>query len=184
MPTIMSHAIIPLTAAVSINAVIPVSNSKTKKALPTSITITGMMLSMLPDADVVGFALGINYSDTWGHRGASHAILFAAIVAGMIVALLRPERWKLMFVFLVFSMASHGLLDTLTNGGLGAALFWPFDETRYFAPFTPIEVSPIGRNFFSERGLMTLWSELKWIWLPAFIIYAMAYLLGNKSRIK
>jgi hypothetical protein len=30
--------------------------------------------------------------------------------------------------------ASHAGLDTLTGSGLGCALFWPFDLTRYFAP--------------------------------------------------
>src|ERR1043165_3995709 len=26
-------------------------------------------LSLLPDADVFGFRLGVHYEDTWGHRG-------------------------------------------------------------------------------------------------------------------
>jgi len=180
MPTIMSHAIIPLTVALTMNNVSRTSSPRITK----SMIFTGMALAMLPDADVVGFAFGIDYGGVLGHRGASHALLVAAIMAGLITAFMQPTYWKTIFCFLFLSMASHGILDSFTNGGLGAALYWPFDETRYFAPFTPIEVSPIGRNFFSERGLITLWSELKWIWLPAFIIYALAYLLGNKRRIK
>ena len=31
-------------------------------------------LSLLPDADVVGFALGVQYGDPWGHRGATHSL--------------------------------------------------------------------------------------------------------------
>ena len=50
-------------------------------------------------------------------------------------------------------MASHALLDTLTDGGLGCALFWPFDLTRYFAPWTPLPVSPIGLGYLSPYGL-------------------------------
>ena len=34
-------------------------------------------LAMLPDADVVAFKLGIPYGATWGHRGASHSLVFA-----------------------------------------------------------------------------------------------------------
>ena len=51
-------------------------------------------------------------------------------------------------------VASHPLLDTLTNGGLGCALFWPFDRTRYFAPWHPIPVAPIGLAFFSVYGML------------------------------
>src|SRR5262245_62425304 len=57
-------------------------------------------------------------------------------------------------------LASHGLLDTLTDGGLGAALFWPFDLTRYFAPWRPIPVSPIGLAFLSPYGLSVAATEL------------------------
>ncbi|MHC4444672.1 MAG: hypothetical protein ACYTF1_17650 [Planctomycetota bacterium] len=40
--------------------------------------------------------------------------------------------------------ASHGLLYALTDGGLGIALLSPFDTTRYFFGWIPIQVSPIG----------------------------------------
>ena len=35
-------------------------------------------LAMLPDLDVIGFALGVHYGDPWGHRGAAHSLLMAA----------------------------------------------------------------------------------------------------------
>ena len=57
-------------------------------------------------------------------------------------------------------LVSHPLFDTLTNGGLGCALFWPFDNTRYFAPWTPIPVSPIGLAYFSPYGLMVAITEI------------------------
>jgi inner membrane protein len=66
--------------------------------------------------------------------------------------------------------ASHGLLDMFTNGGSGVALFAPFDVTRYRFPWTPIEVSPIGMRFFSERGLETFESEFVWVWIPAILL--------------
>jgi inner membrane protein len=42
--------------------------------------VTWSALSMLPDADVIGFSLGVRYEDTWGHRGATHSFAFAVIV--------------------------------------------------------------------------------------------------------
>ena len=38
-------------------------------------------LSLLPDADVLGFPLGVHYEDPWGHRGATHSLVFALGVA-------------------------------------------------------------------------------------------------------
>jgi len=55
----------------------------------------------------------------------------------------------------------------MTNGGLGIAFFWPFTDTRYFLPWQPIEVSPIGAaRFLNQRGLEVLQSELIWVVLP------------------
>jgi inner membrane protein len=83
---------------------------------------------------------------------------------------LRLDNWKLIFAFLFISMASHGVLDAFTSGGLGPALFWPFDDTRYFAPISPIRVSPIGAGFFSARGVAVLFSEALWVWMPAALM--------------
>jgi len=72
--------------------------------------------------------------------------------------------------------ASHGMFDALTNGGRGIAFFAPFSNHRYFFPWRPIQVSPIGVGFFSARGLLALASESLWIWLPSAIIAASARL--------
>ena len=57
-------------------------------------------------------------------------------------------------------LVSHALLDTLTDGGLGCALLWPFDLTRYFAPWNPIPVAPIGWSFLSVYGLGVALTEM------------------------
>ena len=62
------------------------------------------------------------------------------------------------------------ILDSMRNGGLGVAFFAPFENSRYFLPWRPIEVSPIGvRAFFTPRGLTVLQSEFLWIWIPSVI---------------
>src|SRR3954470_5258184 len=50
-------------------------------------------LSLLPDADVFGFRLGVHYEDPWGHRGATHSFAFALVVA--IVALVVAKAARL-----------------------------------------------------------------------------------------
>ncbi len=160
MPTIMTHAIVPLAIAVAAGPA----------RISPKLAAAGAVLAILPDADVIGFAVGIDYADPWGHRGASHAVAFAALIAGLLTVLWREARSFGAFLFLTLAMASHGLLDTLTDGGLGAALWWPFDDARIFAAATPIRVSPIGADFFSARGLETLVSEILWVWVPCMLL--------------
>jgi inner membrane protein len=172
MPTIMTHAAVPLAAGFALGPT----------RVPRSVVVIGVMLAMLPDIDTVSFLLGIDYADPFGHRGASHSLFAAGVIALTATALLRLSQWRATFAFLFASMASHGLLDALTSGGLGPALLWPFEPDRLFARFRPIRVSPIGGGFFSMRGLVVLLSEAQWVWLPAISAAVMLrWLLPNKT---
>jgi inner membrane protein len=132
----------------------------------------GAFCSVLPDLDVIGFPLGIQYGDLWGHRGMTHSVLFAALLAGVLVALWYRGKPAIamagFYLYFFFCTASHGVLDAVTDGGLGVAFFSPFDTTRYFFPIRPVLVSPIGiTEFFSTYGIRILASEAIWIWLPS-----------------
>ncbi len=86
------------------------------------------------------------------------------------------------FVFLFACAASHGILDGLTDGGLGVAYFAPFSNERYFLPWRPIRVSPISvTGFFDARGLHVLASEIVWIWLPCAALAIAARLLRRAA---
>ena len=138
----------------------------------------GALCSTVPDLDVIGFPFGIQYGDVWGHRGLTHSVVFAALLAGSLVAVwyrAKPAAAMTgLFLYFFLCTASHGVLDALTNGGLGVAFFSPFDTTRYFFPVRPVLVSPIGvSEFFSAYGVQVLASEAAWIWLPtcaAFVV--------------
>ncbi len=127
-------------------------------------------LSLLPDADVVGFRLGVAYGDEWGHRGASHSIAFACLVALAFAGLARLAERPFLRTLAVAAVVvgSHGLLDALTDGGLGAALLWPLSDERFFAPVSPLPVAPIGRALLSPRGLYVMVIELAWF-APLFV---------------
>ena len=92
----------------------------------------------------------------------------------------RPTQLSLAIYF-SFVTASHGLLDGLTDGGLGVALFAPFSADRFFLPWRPIQVSPIGPSFFSARGLDVLISEAQWVWVPCLVV-AGAVWVARKTR--
>lgn len=166
MPTVFSHAV----AALGLGAAF------FGRKAPARVLGLGALCAALPDADVVGFALGVRYEDPLGHRGLSHSFAFAAALATAALPLAYrrgkdgPGPGKI-WIYLFLSTASHGFLDAMTDGGLGIALLAPFDNSRYFFPFRPIEVSPIGvRRFLSGRGLAVIASELLWVWLPAAVV--------------
>lgn len=86
-----------------------------------------------------------------------------------------------MSFYLFLATASHGLLDTLTDGGRGIALLAPWSGERFFAPWQPVAVSPIGlRRFLSARGVEVLASEATWIWLPASVLGATIWWLRRR----
>jgi inner membrane protein len=127
-------------------------------------------LSMLPDVDVIGFPLGVKYQDPWGHRGATHSFAFAVVVgvaAGLIGRWFKRPAWRTT-LFATVVLATHPILDTMTDGGLGCALFWPLDLTRYFGPWRPIQVAPIGLAFLSPYGAIVATSEIV-LFLPLFV---------------
>ena len=192
MPSIITHAAVPLALWCAAD----------RGRIPPRLLAAGVIAAMLPDADVLAFALHIPYADAFGHRGASHSLLFACVLAAVAAVLAffgsrRPwsaprnsgsrRPWSAVScqprlaptkagptvastvqaaVFVFVCAASHPLLDAMTTGGLGVALAWPWSEHRFFAPWRPIRVSPFAPQFFSARGVATLLSELRWVWLP------------------
>ena len=159
VPTIFTHAIVGLGLA----SIAPVRRRR------PLFWVLSAMLPVLPDIDVVAFALGVSSASMWSHRGLTHSLAGAALtglVVGICVARsLSLPTWAMIAYFAVVT-ASHGLLDALTNGGSGVAFFAPVAATRYFLPWRPVEVSPLGMAFFSAWGLRVIQSEALWIWLP------------------
>lgn len=132
--------------------------------------------SMLPDADVIAFKFGIPYESQWGHRGFTHSIVFA-VFCGAVAWLVTKKSWKSTLALFVVVL-THPFLDSLTDGGLGVALFWPVTDARYFAPWTPIPVAPIGMGMLSRYGAYVLFAELA-IAVP---LLAAAHFLPRRAR--
>ena len=172
MPTVFSHAV----AATAIGAAM---------ITPPRLAVWGLgaLCAVLPDLDVVAFAFELPYGHVLGHRGLSHSLPFAAGLALVATAVSARRRLAAgssairLWAFFFVATASHGLLDAMTSGGFGIAFFAPFSEARYFFPWRPIVVSPIGIGaFFSHRGLEVVSSELVSIWLPAAVVIFVCWL--------
>lgn len=144
--------------------------------------------SLAPDIDTVAFQFGVPYASQWGHRGFTHSIAFAfflALCATIFSRSLQTKAW-LAGLLVFIATVSHPLLDMLTNGGLGVALYWPVSNARVFFEYRPIAVSPIGiSSFFTERGWHVIRSELLWVGLPCLLwLLALKTLFKNKKLCK
>ena len=174
MPTIVTHAVVPIAIGLGVG----------RRHISRPLLACGVLASILPDLDVFAFRLGVSYSNQLGHRGFSHSVLFALLLglfAAAIAHWLRTTRIAA-FTFVFAAAFSHGLLDMFTNGGMGVALWWPFSEVRLFAPWQVIEVSPLSlRRVIGSRGLVVLWSEFKWVWMPAAVVGCLL-VLGVRTK--
>ncbi len=162
MPTIFSHVAVPIATSLGVG-----------KIVSRRLLFFAAFCAILPDFDTLGFKLGIAYASQWGHRGFTHSIAFALLVALLAMFFARKLKSRPWVVFLLSFVAvvSHPLLDMLTSGGLGVALYWPYSNERVFFDVRPIAVSPIGIvNFFTARGWAVLKSEFLWVWLPSIIL--------------
>jgi inner membrane protein len=165
MSSIISHAAIPI----AVSAVFPTGS------LSKGLLLAGALCAMVPDLDVIGFYFGVRYSDMLGHRGLSHSIAFALGLSALLAAAwptAEPGRLPA-FLFLFLATLSHPFLDAFTDGGLGVAWFAPFSNQRYFFPWRPLAVPPIGiEAFFTTRDWHVLKSEFVWVWLPSLCVFA------------
>lgn len=180
MPTVFSHP------AVAIGA-FPWFRRRIRHP---ALLLIGMLLTVLPDADVIGFRFGIAYGDLLGHRGLTHSLFFAVAFGGLVAwpaARLSGSGFRVLWLYFALCLASHGLLDALTNGGLGIAFFSPFSNERYFFDYRPIQVSAINvQRFIAGDWAGILAIEFQWIWLPALALgsttLAVSRLLGTAVR--
>ena len=179
MASIMSHAVV----ASSLGMV-----ARPPGRMPARYWVTLAIVAALPDADVIAFALRVPYGHVLGHRGLTHSLPFAAVLAAIIVRLLFRgrewhRRWPALWAVMFAGIASHGVLDAMTNGGQGIAFLAPLSAARWHFPWRPILVSPIGIGpFFSAYGLRVLQNEFVWLWLPSLVVVAVAALARRGPR--
>ncbi len=177
MATQFSHVVLACSLGVAL---------KPREA-PIRLWVLGATCSILPDVDVLGFWMGVPYEHPLGHRGVTHSLVFAVALSLVVVGtFFRGEQWvasrRRLFTYFVLATASHGVLDAMTNGGLGVAFFAPFSDTRYFFPFRPIQVSPLSlTGMFTVEGVTIVANEIVWIWLPSFL-FASGFYLGRRRR--
>lgn len=152
MPSSIAHG---LTAAAIGTAFFPAERAR--------LYIVAAAAAILLDLDAVGWLFGRgDAAFLGGHRGLTHSLAFAGVLAVVLVALLYREpvahaKWRLRLC-LFLAIASHGALDALTTYGAGIKFLAPFSAERFKSPWQPIDA---------------ILPEVIGIWLPmtAIILY-------------
>jgi inner membrane protein len=173
-----------------------------RRTRPVLLASALAIVAVIPDLDVLAFGFGIPYEAPLGHRGFTHSLTFAAMLALLAApALARlagvpppfplPPRSRhsrltqqLWLGGLLFSaIASHGMLDAMTDAGLGIGFFIPLDETRYFLSWRPLRTSPIHpAAFFGSQGVAILANEIRYVWLPVAVVLTASWVLRRGER--
>lgn len=173
LPTVITHAVVGANITVL----------RHQSFSPLKFALVAASLAVLPDLDVLGFRNGIAHSDMFGHRGITHSLLFAALLSAIVALIGFREirsfstQYWILTVLLFLATASHGVLDSMTNAGLGVGFLIPFDNERYFAPWRPLTASPLSiSRFFSGSGVSILANELRFVGPPvaAFAVIGIA----------
>ena len=164
MPTNITHAIPAIAVGLGLG----------KKIIPVNVMVTGALISSIPDLDMIGTRyFGIPWDSIYGHRGYTHSISFAMLVALLAASFFNKSSFKKIFLFFSFCMLSHGLLDSCNAGGLDVAFLWPLTDHRYHGLFQPImnvHVSFRGL-YLSAKGFPVFISEFIWVWIPFLFIF-------------
>lgn len=160
MPLTTTHALVPLAGAIAF----------TNRPVPWKVVICAMIAAALPDLDWFVHRLLPYSPPVYWHRGAAHS-LFVALAAGVIAATLHKElKVPAMTagVVIAAAMASHGLLDMMTDTGDPVAYLWPLSSVRLFADWRPIHSGLVELPHFIRLALARQSYELWHLIVPMF----------------
>lgn len=175
----------PLTAAPSVRKVVR----------PIGLVVSAGLLSAAPDLDTAFFGV-IPYAHFFGHRGFFHSPFFGILVAVTLSILLLAVSRSCSINASVgvtsafaLALASHGILDAMTDAGLGVMLLYPFSEERFFLPWRPFHAPPVKISSISIRQVqMMVRSELSIVLACAAIAVTVRFVqkrisaMGKKER--
>jgi inner membrane protein len=163
MPMTTTHALVPLAATLAF----------ADRPIPWRLVLVAAFASAAPDVDgLFKHFLHIPASSIYSHRGAAHS-LFVALAAGLVVPLFHRilrVRPLTAGVVIAASMASHGILDMMTNSGQAVAYLWPLSSARMFADWRPIQSGSVQLPSLVVDVFTRFSSELLQLIIPMFAI--------------
>lgn len=161
MPMTTTHALLPLAGALAF----------AKRPVPWKLIITAAVAAAAPDLDgAINHFWHIAPASIYSHRGAAHSV-FVALGAGLLAAFFHKRldvRPLTAGAVVAAAMASHGLLDMMTDTGRPVAYLWPLSSVRLFADWRPIHSGPVHMAHLFDQALARFQSELWQLIIPMF----------------
>jgi inner membrane protein len=178
MATIFTHPIPVLAVTVACGS----------KYIPARLAVAMLIASILPDIDMIGYALDYRYPSPFAHRGFTHSLVFALAVGLLALAAAPQMKTKrgIAFFAVFLAILSHNFLDAL-GGRYGVLFFWPFDEARYALPW-PSFISSWLSWLSPYRFFSSWWAdrfiriELLTVWTPCALFVLAGFLLRRRGR--
>jgi inner membrane protein len=152
------------------------AQGRVRPAQPRTCAVAMMafgLLGLLPDADVLLVNLGCADASVIGHRGASHSLLTAVLIAVVGGLMARRYGWNGLRTALAIMLAvgSHGIIDSFGQGGRAIPLLWPFSAHRFSAPWRCLPDAPRGLLFLSRDGFFG--AALEFLYFLPMTAYAL-----------
>jgi inner membrane protein len=158
-----THALVPLAATLAF----------AKPPIPWRLVIVAAFASAAPDVDwLLKHSVHLPPGSIYAHRGATHS-LFVALAAGLLAALahrLWGVRALTAGVVVTAAMASHGLLDMMTDSIQPVAYLWPLSSVRLFADWRPIHSGEVHMAHLFTQAFTRFRSELWQLIIPMFAL--------------
>ncbi len=171
MASLFAHAAVPLITRGAVSL---------PKHLERRVIVAAVVLSCWPDLDYVTLAFEVRPNELLGHRGLTHSLIVAAVVSLACAAVafrslgLGSRAWWRVAAFLFGAAASHGILDAMTTGDVGVALFAPVENARHMLPLKLIASCPGGLNeYLGYWGLLTITNEVLYVVIPLALVVAL-----------
>jgi inner membrane protein len=172
--TLVTHAALPWLA----RSLLPLPAPERRRLL-----IASALCACAPDLDVVSYLLSVPPDSLLAHRGLTHSLAFAVLLAFAVAGLGFRANRKAAFLWLFAITASHGLFDALTHGEVGVALFAPFDDRRWSFPWNPVPVMPLGLDeFFGRWGIAVVFDEALLLLVPSALLVAIIERVRGTGR--
>jgi inner membrane protein len=163
MPLTTTHALVPVAAAIALS----------RPLVHWRLVALAAVAAMAPDLDAIANPLfGLPANSIYSHRGFTHS-LFVALGAGLIAAAFhRRLRVRALTAGAVVggAMASHGLMDMMTDTGLPVAILWPFSSARLYADWRPIHGGELELSHWATQLPPRLETELWQLVLPMLAV--------------
>jgi inner membrane protein len=176
MPMTTTHALLPLAVTVGF----------AKRPVSWRLVVVAAAASAAPDVDgLFKHFLGVMPNGIWDHRGAAHS-LFVALACGLLASTF--HRWLRVRpltagVLIALAMASHGLLDMMTDVGQPVAYLWPVSSVRLFADWRPLHSSPVHLTHFLTLLFQRFLVEMRQLIGPMFLAAFAVRGLRKASRV-